>query len=200
MAKGFGTNASKASSSQKAAAKRLQEDQLITSQTVKVKLAIEGSIQQELLYSQEQQALAWEAGVYNPISNEAAREARALEAEEEDWLCLAKEIGWLQVANALDAIYLTAPPPDFDEEQSDWYVRSDLSTIPGEPELLCEVVKKYPISKVLLNEVLMQRTQALGWGAQDTEAFIRETVGSALDDLQLPDYAFLLLTLQDTAE
>ncbi|MBD2156906.1 hypothetical protein [Leptolyngbya sp. FACHB-16] len=199
MAKGFGTNASKSPGSRKAAAKR-QEEQAITSRSVKPEVAIKGSIQQDLLQNQEQQALAWEAGVYNPISAEAERDARVLEGEEEDWLFLANEIGWLHVVDALDAIYLTAPPPDFDERQADWYVRPDLSTFLDEPELLREVVKKYPIPQALLTETLLQRTQAIGWSAQETEAFIRDTVDNSWDGLQMADYVFLLLTLQHEVE
>ena len=200
MAKGFGTNTSKPLGSRKAAAQRLQENQTTAPQSAKPEMAISGSIPQEILHDQEQQVLAWKAGVYNPISDQSEREARALEAEEEDWLFLAKEIGWLQVADALDAIYFTAPPPDFDDRQSDWYVRPDLSAVLNEPALLREVIKEYPISKACLTKTLMQRTQALGWSAEETEAFIQETVGSAWDDLQMADYAFLLLTLQHDIE
>jgi hypothetical protein len=58
-------------------------------------------------------ALAWSAGVYNPLAKVdlLAVGARFLEPEEEDWLALARMVGWLLVEDELDAIYFTAPPP-----------------------------------------------------------------------------------------
>jgi hypothetical protein len=40
-------------------------------------------------------------------------------------------VGWLLVEDELDAIYFTAPPPDFALEQADWYVRSDFDDVSG---------------------------------------------------------------------
>lgn len=153
-----------------------------------------------MFQNQDQEILAWEAGVYDPIREEVKRKARFLDSEEEDWLFLAKEIGWLQIDASLDAIYFTAPPPDFDERQADWYIRPDLSTFLDEPKRLCETIQKYPIPQALLAETLLQRTQDLGWSAQETEVFIQETVGSPFAELEMAHYSFLLLTLQEFVE
>jgi len=189
MTEGFGTTASKASSSRKSAKKATQMPQSDCKSETSV------FTQQAILQSQEMELLAWEAGVYNPLGESALKGARALDAEEEDWLFLAKEVGWLQVDHELDAIYFTAPPPHFDEEKADWYVRSDLSTFLDSPEPLCQVVQTYPIPKELLAETLTQRTQILGWSVQETEAFIQSTVNYSFTDLRMADYAFLLLSL-----
>lgn len=89
--------------------------------------------------------LAWEAGLYNPIEESAAAKARPLNPDEKKWLSLAKDAGWLEVDDALDAIYFTAPPPNFDPDQADWYVRPDMTNWLEEPELLREAITKYPI-------------------------------------------------------
>jgi hypothetical protein len=64
--------------------------------------------------------------VYNPLGKSAETNVRPLAADEEEWLFLAKEVGWLQVEEELDAIYFTAPPPNFVLNQADWYIRPDL--------------------------------------------------------------------------
>jgi NAD(P)-dependent dehydrogenase (short-subunit alcohol dehydrogenase family) len=58
----------------------------------------------------EATALAWSAGVYNPLATVdlLAVGARFLEPEEEDWLALARMVGWLCVEDELDAIYFAA--------------------------------------------------------------------------------------------
>jgi hypothetical protein len=63
----------------------------------------------------EETALAWSAGVYNPLATVdlLAVGARFLEPDEEDWLALARMVGWLCVEDELDTIYFTAPPPTF---------------------------------------------------------------------------------------
>ena len=59
----------------------------------------------------EKQALAWRAGVYNPLADLKPHQIRSINADEEEWLFLARTIGWLQVDAELDAIYFTASPP-----------------------------------------------------------------------------------------
>jgi hypothetical protein len=102
----------------------------------------------EAFFAQSQQehleelALAWSAGIYNPLATVdlLAIGARFLEPEEKDWLALARMVGWLLVEDELDAIYFTAPPPDFALEQADWYVRPDITTFLESPVLLRTVV------------------------------------------------------------
>ena len=118
----------------------------------------------------EELALAWSAGVYNPLVKVdlLAVGARYLEPAEEDWLALARMVGWLTVEDELDAIYFTAPPPDFALEQADWYVRSDLTTFLESPVLLREVVQQYPIPETSLRAAIDQRVQQLGWTTRAT--------------------------------
>jgi hypothetical protein len=112
----------------------------------------------EAFFAQSQQehpealALAWSAGVYNPLAKVdlLAVGARFLEPEEEDWLALARMVGWLLVEDELDAIYFTAPPPAFALKQADWYVRPDLTTFLESPVLLRAVVQQFPMTEVSL--------------------------------------------------
>jgi len=93
----------------------------------------------------ESLALAWSAGVYNPLAGMEFTHARALTVAEADWLRLARLVGWLVVEDELDAIYFTASPPDFALEQADWYVRSDVTTFLEAPARLSQVVQQYSI-------------------------------------------------------
>ena len=128
-------------------------------------------------YQQEhpaETALAWSAGVYNPLAQVdlLAVGARYLEPEEEDWLALARMVGWLLAEDELDAIYFTAPPPAFALEQADWYVRPDLTMFLEAPMLLREVVQQYPIPEASIRGAIDQRVAALRWQPAQLEQFI----------------------------
>ena len=117
----------------------------------------------------EQYILAWQAGVYNPLGPSAERNARPLEAHEAEWLFLAKAVGWLQVEKELDAIYFTAPPPNFDLSQADWYLRPDLTTWLEEPELLKKAIAQHPIPAHLRAAAIERHTQPAGWDSGKVE-------------------------------
>jgi hypothetical protein len=155
-------------------------------------------------FAQQQQeqpealALAWSAGVYNPLAKVdlLAVGARFLEPEEEDWLALARMVGWLLVEDELDAIYFTAPPPDFALEQADWYVRSDLTTFLEAPVPLIEAVQQFPMTEASLRGGIDQKVVALGWQPEQLEQFIQglfEKPGKALGS---NDWSLLLFELQ----
>jgi len=55
--------------------------------------------------------------------------------------------------NELNAIYFTAPPPDFALEQADWYVRADVTTFLEEPERLSQVVQHLFLSDCPLDTI-----------------------------------------------
>jgi len=167
-----------------------------------VDLAMQAEV--EAFFAQYQQehpetlALAWSAGVYNPLAQVdlLAVDVRYLEPEEEDWLALARMVGWLSVEDELDAIYFTAPPPDFALEQADWYVRPDLTTFLESPTLLREVVQQYPIPEAKIRGAIDQRVAALGWQPAQLEQFIQalfERPGMALES---GDWSLLLFELQ----
>jgi hypothetical protein len=135
---------------------------------------IEAYWEQERQENSEHYISAWQAGVYNPLGPSAETSARPLEADEAEWLFLAKEVGRLQVEEELDAIYFTAPPPNFDLNQADWYIRPDLATWLEEPELLRETIAKYPIPAHLMAMAIERYTKPLGWDAEKVEAFVQE--------------------------
>lgn len=145
----------------------------------------------------EKQALAWYAGVYNPLAEIEPERIRAIEANEEEWLFLARMIGWLEVDDELDALYFTAPPPAFDEVQADWYLRPVLTTFLDEPALLKDVMADHPIPHQLVDQVIAHHATRLKWKPQRVATFIQEVSGKpGADDLLNEDYAAILLELQ----
>ena len=167
-----------------------------------VNLAMQAEV--EAFFAQYQQehpeetALAWSAGVYNPLAKVdlLAVGARCLEPEEEDWLALARMVGWLLVEDELDAIYFTAPPPDFALEQADWYVRPDLTTFLESPVLLRAVVKQYPVPEASLRGAIDQRVQQLGWTLEKWSSFVLEVFDKPDLEFDGDDWQLLLFELQ----
>ena len=127
-----------------------------------VDLAMQAEVEAFFAHYQQEHpeatALAWAAGVYNPLAQVdlLAVGARFLEPDEEDWLALARMVGWLCVEDELDTIYFTAPPPTFALEQADWYVRPDLTTFLETPVLLAAVVQQSPIPLASLQAAINQ--------------------------------------------
>ncbi|OLP18388.1 hypothetical protein BST81_10935 [Leptolyngbya sp. 'hensonii'] len=197
MAQGFGITRSKQHNSQKPASQSVQKTQHNSqAHNPKIEAEIETFLNQDQQENSEQHALAWLTGVYNPLGESDQRKARFLDADEEEWLFLAKEVGWLQVEDELSAIYFTAPPPDFDSKQADWYIRPDLTTWLEEPELLREAVQKYPIPVHLMAGAIERYTNRLGWDARKIEAFIREHTDRASSEMTVSDCTAVLLELQ----
>lgn len=145
----------------------------------------------------EQVAMAWALGIYNPLAKVdlLAVGARFLEPEEEDWLAVAQMVGWLDVDDTLDAIYFTAPPPDFALEQADWYVRPDLSSFLEEPILLRQAVERYPIPVQEIQVAIAQRFLQLGWTSQQQERFFLELFDDPQAEMTKDDWEFLLFEL-----
>jgi len=167
-----------------------------------VDLAMQAEV--EAFFAQSQQehpgelALAWFAGVYHPLAQVdlLAVGARFLQPEEEDWLALARLVGWLLVEDELDAIYFTAPPPAFALEQADWYVRSDLTTFLEEPLLLREAVQQYPVFEESLRGAIDERVQQLGWTLEQRTRFVLELFEQPEAALAQGDWELLLFDLQ----
>ena len=141
--------------------------------------------------------MAWALGIYNPLAKVdlLAVGARFLEPEEEDWLAVAQMVGWLDVDDTLDAIYFTAPPPDFALEQADWYVRPDLSSFLEEPILLRQAVERYPIPVQEIQVAIAQRFLQLGWTSQQQERFFLELFDDPQAEMTKDDWEFLLFEL-----
>ena len=150
----------------------------------------------------EETALAWSAGVYNPLAkvNLVAVGARYLEPEEEDWLALARMVGWLTVEDELEAIYFTAPPPTFALEQADWYVRPDLTTFLEAPVLLRAVVQQQPIVLEAMQAAIDQRVQQLGWTLEQRTRFIEAVFEQPEAALTQADWERLLFELQSQVQ
>jgi hypothetical protein len=159
---------------------------------------VEAFFAQSQLEHPEELALAWSAGVYNPLAQVdlLAVGARFLEPEEEDWLALARLVGWLFIEDELDAIYFTAPPPDFALEQADWYVRPDMTTFLESPLLLRAVVQQYPLPAASLQAAINQKVVALGWQPEQLEQFTQALFEQPLKALKSGERALLLFELQ----
>ena len=141
--------------------------------------------------------MAWRAGTYNPLADMEPNQIRSIQADEEEWLFLARTIGWLQVYAELDAIYFTAPPPAFDESQADWYLRPDLIKGIEEPMLLKKAMDSHPTPRKLVDEVIAHHAKRLKWNTEKTTVFIQkvtEKPGAA--ERTNEDYAAVLLELQ----
>lgn len=154
------------------------------------------SLEKDWQINLEKQALAWYAGAYNPLADIEPEQVRAIAAEEEEWLFLARTIGWLEVDDELDAIYFTAPPPAFDAAQADWYLRPDLMTLIEKPILLKEALICYPIPQDLVEEAIAHHAKRLKWNSQKIAAFIQEVTDKTRAELTDEDYAAILLELQ----
>lgn len=162
----------------------------------RIQSEIEAFLTQDVQENSEHYTLAWQAGVYNPVTGLEAT-ARFLEADEEDWLFLAKEIGWLQVEeDELDAIYFTAPPPNFDPDQADWYVRPDLTTWLEEPERLSKVVAERPVPHDLIFQAIEQHIQELHWDTSQSQAFIKRVTDTPIAEMSSSDLTLVLLELR----
>jgi hypothetical protein len=167
-----------------------------------VALAMQAEV--EAFFAQSQQehsdelALACSAGVYNPLAQVdlLAVGARFLQPEEEDWLVLARLVGWLLVEDELDTIYFTAPPPTFALKEADWYVRSDLTTFLEEPLLLREAVQQYPVSEASLRGAINKRVQQLGWTLEQRTCFVLLLFEQPEAGLAQADWELLLFELQ----
>ena len=182
MPKGFGNTQSKRRSRKPVEQKTSKQHEI--------------SLETDWQVTLENQASAWYAGVYNPLAELEPNRARAIEADEEEWLFLARNIGWLQVDDELNAIYFTAPPPAFDEKLADWYLRPDLATFIEEPVLLKEAIANYPIPHNLVNEAIAERTKHLKWNLEKTAAFIQKVTEKPGTELTNEDYTAVLLELQ----
>lgn len=197
MARGFGVAQSKKRGSRKSASQTVSEKQSATEKhETEIREEIQTFLDNDQKENPEHYSLAWQAGVYNPLDEVAQSNARPLEVAEEDWLFLAKEVGWLEVEDELDAIYFTAPPPNFDPNQADWYIRPDLTHWLEEPELLSEAVHNYPISAQLMLEAIARYTEPLGWCAEQIEAFIQKTTEHTSSEMTVADFVAVLLELQ----
>lgn len=197
MAQGFGGIRSNQRSSRKSTSQKLRSNQA-TSQNreADIRAEIEEFLEQDKQERPDHYTLAWQAGLYNPLGESAETQARLLEADEEEWLFLAKEVGWLQVEEELDATYFTVPPPNFDPNQADWYIRPDLTTWLEKPILLSEAIAKYPIPAHLMAAAIERYTKPLGWDAEKVEAFIQEYTNCPSSEMSLADCTVILLELQ----
>lgn len=197
MARGFGGVQSNRRSSRKSTSQKLRSNQANSqNREAEISKEIEEFLEQDKQENPNHYTLAWQAGVYNPLGKSAEEDARLLEADEEEWLFLAKEVGWLQVEEELDAIYFTAPPPNFDLNQADWYIRPDLTTWLEEPELLSKAIAKYPIPSHLMAVAIERYTEPLGWDAEKVEAFIQEHTDRPSAEMTIADCTAVLLEIQ----
>jgi len=163
MSRGFGITQSDRRNFKKLSEQKVQTPSM---RQCDVQPEIQTSLEEDWRVNAETQALAWRAGVYNPLGRLELDRARSLNADEEEWLFLARTIGWLQVENELDAIYFTAPPPAFDKTQADWYLRPDLTNFIEEPVLLREAMVSYSIPHNLAIEAIARHAKRLKWKSE----------------------------------
>jgi hypothetical protein len=191
MSRGFGAT------TPKRRAKKSSASQASKARQCDVEADTQISLEEDWKVNLEKQALAWYAGVYNPLAEIEPDRIRSIEADEEEWLFLAKLIGWLEVDDELDALYFTAPPPAFNEIQADWYLRPVVTTFLEEPAPLKDVMVDHPIPHQLVDQVIARHAKRLKWKPQRVATFIQEVSGKpGADDLLNEDYAAILLELQ----
>ena len=213
MAKGFGAARSKQRSKTKTETETKTESRSSAVQRLdgKAKLPTAAALsdaaaiqaEADAFFAQYQQehpldlALAWEAGVYNPLAGVdlLAVGARFFEEPEEDWLEIARMVEWLDVDDSMDAVYYTAPPPDFALEQADWYVCPAPVSFLEEPVLLREVIHQYPIPLEEIQAAIANRFLRLGWHSLRQEQFILEMFEKPLTELAEDEWEFLLFEL-----
>jgi hypothetical protein len=203
MPRGFGVPQPKKRSSGKTALKDLQQprESAASEPEPQVNVAMQAEVEVALALLEQDDAAdlaqAWAIGIYNPLGHRdpAALAARGLTVEEEDWLYLARLIGWLQVESDLEAIYFTAPPPDFALEQADWYLRPDLTNFLMEPVRLCDVVQQYPVPLAEVQAAIERFGQRLGWTAVVRSRFIQEMFGRPEADLSEAEWRVVAFEL-----
>lgn len=220
MSKGFGAAKSKQSSKTKTETKTKTKTELHSSAVqrldVKAKLPTMAALsdaaaiqaEADAFFAQYQQehpldlALAWEAGVDNPLAGVdlLAVGARFFEGAEEDWLAIARMVEWLDVEDDMDAVYYTAPPPDFALERADWYVCPAPISFLEEPVLLREVIHRYPIPLEEIQSAIADRFLRLGWHSLRQEQFILEMFEKPLTELAEHDWDFLLFELESQVQ
>ncbi|MEX0271276.1 hypothetical protein AB3R30_19230 [Leptolyngbyaceae cyanobacterium UHCC 1019] len=122
----------------------------------------------------EEVDLAWSIGVYDPFAGMKNIRARLLTDLEQDWLFTAKAVEWLVCDEKEDAIYFTAPPPDFALKQADWYLRPDLTTFLDEPIRLSDAVEQYPITLEIIQGAIGQRIHRMGWTMDQLDQFLQK--------------------------
>ena len=193
MSRGFGVTQSDRRNFKKLSEQKVQAPGM---RQCDVQLGIQPSLEEDWRVNAEKQALAWRAGIHNPLAKLELDRARSINADEEEWLFLARTIGWLQVENELDAIYFTARPPAFDQTQADWYLRPDLMNFIEEPILLREAMVSYSIPHNLAMEEIARHAKRLKWKSGKTKAFIQEVTSKPRSELTNEDYAAVLLELQ----
>lgn len=160
-------------------------------------LELEVSTQVAFLRHQEENlqelALAWEAGVYNPLGPnvEDAYGARLLDANEEDWLHFARVVGWLDVEDDYEAIFYTTPPPAFDLKDADWYVYPLPISPFEEPLRLKDAVVQHPIPLDLIQADIAKKVYCLDWAEAQFHAFVLEVCGKPVPELGRGDWECL---------
>ena len=193
MSRGFGVTQSDRRNLKKTPEQKVQTP---GTRQCDVQPEIQTSLEEDWRVNAEKQALAWQAGVYNPLGRLELDRARSINADEEEWLFLARTVGWLQVENELDAIYFTARPPAFDKTQADWYLRPDLTNFIEEPILLREAMVSYSIPHKLAMKAIARHAKRLKWKSGKTKAFIQEVTAKTGSELTNEDYSAILLELQ----
>ena len=195
MPRGFGRLQSKRQASSQRTLKEVQQmgDR---EPSTKPQTEAEVCLMQQAQLRPEELTLAWQIGIYNPLAGMEHPHARLLTPKEEEWLLLAAAVGWLTVRDGMDAIYFTAPPPEFSLEQADWYVRPDLTTVLEEPERLKEVVQDYPISTQWVHAMIDQEFTRLEWSSTQIAAFVLEQFEQPKVALTKDELIWLLLELQ----
>lgn len=160
-------------------------------------LELEASTQVDFLRHQEENpqelALAWEAGVYNPLGPNAGDgySARLLDADEEDWLHFARVVGWLDVEDDYEAIFYTTPPPTFDLKDADWYVYPLPISPFEEPLRLQDAIVQHPVPLDLIQADIAEKVHCLQWTEAQFNTFVLEVCGKPVSELNRSDWECL---------
>ncbi len=141
----------------------------------------------------------WQLGVYNPL--EEAVPTHYPKKEEQFWTFCAHMAGFFTFEHGYgpEVLYWTAPPPDFNPNQADWYVRPDLTHFLDEPAPLKDVVQQYPVAQAQLQTALSDWMDRLGWNEAQLAPIIQEVIGFSIPleeskSLELAAYIYKMKT------
>lgn len=144
------------------------------SRELEMEAVIQGIFEQHHQKHPEEVDLAWSIGVFDPFAGMKNIRARLLTEPEQGWLFTAKAVEWLVCDKEEDAVYFTAPPPDFALNQADWYLRPDLTTFLDEPIRLSDAIQQYPITLEIIQGAVGQRIYRMGWTAKRFGQFLQK--------------------------
>lgn len=138
----------------------------------------------------------WNLGMYNPLADMGA--PRDPSFDQGNWLFEAHSAGYFTIVAIHDLeelLFWTAPPPNYDPNEADWYVRPDLTNFLDAPMRLQDAMERYPVSRQELEAAVLTWAGRLGLNEERLNAFIKELGGPSLADADPGNLATIVAEL-----